>query len=117
MDKKVSRIRRAMRTRCKIAKLGEIRLVVHRASRHVYAQIIAPNGSDVIAAASTVERAIRRSVKNTGNIEAAKVVGRIIAERALERGISSISFDRSGFRYHGRIAALAESAREVGLKF
>jgi large subunit ribosomal protein L18 len=117
MDKKASRIRRATRARRKIAELGATRLVVHRTPRHVYAQVIAANGSEVIAAASTVEKAIREQVKNTGNVDAAKAVGKAVAERALEKGVASVAFDRSGFQYHGRVASLAESAREAGLKF
>ena len=117
MDKKASRIRRATRARRKIAELGATRLVVHRTPRHVYAQVIAANGSEVIAAASTVEKAIREQVKNTGNVDAAKAVGKAVAERALEKGVASVAFDRSGFQYHGRVAALAEAAREAGLKF
>lgn len=120
MDKKASRIRRATRARRKIAELGATRLVVHRTPRHVYAQVIAANGSEVIAAASTVdtvEKAIREQVKYTGNIDAAKAVGKAVAERALEKGVTVVAFDRSGFQYHGRVAALADSAREAGLKF
>lgn len=117
MDKKIARIRRATRARRKIAELGATRLVVHRTPRHVYAQVIAANGSEVIAAASTVEKAIREQVKSTGNKEAAAVVGKIIAERAKEKGIEAVAFDRSGFQYHGRVAALADAAREAGLKF
>lgn len=117
MDKKTSRIRRATRARRKISELGATRLVVHRTPRHVYAQVIAPNGSEVIASASTVEKVIREQVKNTGNKDAAAVVGKIIAERAIEKGISNVAFDRSGFQYHGRIATLAQAAREAGLKF
>lgn len=97
MDKKASRIRRATRARRKIAELRATRLVVHRTPRHVYAQVIASNGSEVIAAASTVEKAIREQVKNTGNVDAAKAVGKAIAERAIEKGISDVAFDRSGF--------------------
>ncbi|UJF19479.1 50S ribosomal protein L18 [Vibrio sp. SS-MA-C1-2] len=117
MDKKTTRIRRATRARRKIAELEAIRLVVHRTPRHVYAQVIAPNGSEVLASASTVEKAIREQVKSTGNADAAKVVGKAIAERAIEKGISNVAFDRSGFQYHGRVAALADAAREAGLKF
>ncbi|PWI33655.1 50S ribosomal protein L18 [Vibrio albus] len=117
MDKKASRIRRATRARRKIAELRVNRLVVHRTPRHVYAQVIAANGSEVIAAASTVEKAIREQVTNTGNVDAAKAVGKAIAERAIEKGISDVAFDRSGFQYHGRVAALADAAREAGLKF
>jgi len=117
MDKKSARIRRATRARRKIAELGANRLVIHRTPRHVYAQVIAPNGSEVIAAASTLEKVIRESIANTGNKDAAAAVGKAIAERAIEKGISNVAFDRSGFQYHGRVAALAEAAREAGLKF
>lgn len=117
MDKKIARIRRATRARRKIAELGATRLVVHRTPRHVYAQVIAANGSEVIASASTVEKAIREQVKSTGNKDAAAVVGKLIAERAKEKGIEAVAFDRSGFQYHGRVAALADAAREAGLKF
>lgn len=117
MDKKIARIRRATRARRKIAELGATRLVVHRTPRHVYAQVIAANGSEVIAAASTVEKAIREQVKATGNKDAAAVVGKLVAERAKAKGVEAVAFDRSGFQYHGRIAALAEAAREAGLKF
>ncbi len=85
--------------------------------RHIYAQLIAPNGSEVLAAASTVEKAVRDQLKTTGNVDAAKVVGKIIAERAVEKGVTSVTFDRSGFKYHGRVAALADAAREAGLQF
>ncbi|MGL4735237.1 MAG: 50S ribosomal protein L18 [Enterovibrio sp.] len=117
MDKKIARIRRATRARRKIAELGVNRLVVHRTPRHVYAQVIAANGSEVIAAASTLEKATREQIKNTGNKEAAAVIGKLIAERARAKGIEIVAFDRSGFQYHGRVAALADAAREAGLKF
>ncbi len=117
MDKKVSRIRRAKRTRYKIKESGKARLTVHRTPRHIYAQIIAPNGSEVIACASTVETTLRSGLKHTGNIDAAKIVGKMIAERAAAKGIEKVAFDRSGFRYHGRVKALADSARSNGLKF
>lgn len=117
MDKKASRLRRATRVRKQIKELGANRLVVHRTPRHIYAQLIAANGSEVIAAASTVDKALAEQLKSTGNVEAAKVVGKAIAERALEKGVSSVAFDRSGFKYHGRVAALADAAREAGLKF
>jgi large subunit ribosomal protein L18 len=97
--------------------LGANRLVVHRTPRHIYAQLIAPNGSEVLAAASTVEKAVRDQLKSTGNVDAAKTVGKLIAERAIEKGVQSVAFDRSGFRYHGRVAALADAAREAGLQF
>lgn len=117
MDKKSARIRRATRARRKIQELGATRLVVHRTPRHIYAQVIAPNGSETLVAASTTEKAINEQVKFTGNKDAAAVVGKIIAERALEKGITTVAFDRSGFQYHGRVQALAEAAREAGLQF
>ncbi|MGL4859852.1 MAG: 50S ribosomal protein L18 [Enterobacteriaceae bacterium] len=117
MDKKAARIRRATRARRKLKELGATRLVIHRTPRHIYAQVIAPSGSEVLVAASTVEKAIAEQVKFTGNKEAAAVVGKIIAERALAKEISNVSFDRSGFQYHGRVQALADAAREAGLQF
>tara|TARA_R110002073_G_scaffold140049_1_gene290478 strand:+ start:489 stop:839 length:351 start_codon:yes stop_codon:yes gene_type:complete len=114
-DKKTSRIRRARRARAKISELRIHRLCVHRTPRHIYAQVIAPNGDLVIAAASTVEKDLRE--KATGNVEAAKAVGALIAERAKSAGITSVAFDRSGFKYHGRVKALADAARESGLEF
>ena len=117
MDKKAARIRRATRARRKLQELGATRLVVHRTPRHIYAQVIAPNGSETLVAASTTEKAIIEQLTNTGNKEAAAVVGKIVAERALEKGIKSVSFDRSGFQYHGRVQALADAAREAGLQF
>ncbi|CAG8998899.1 MAG: 50S ribosomal protein L18 [Candidatus Celerinatantimonas neptuna] len=116
MDKKSARLRRAKRARKAMQELGATRLVIHRTPRHIYAQVIAPN-ANVIAAASTVDKAVREHVKNTGNVDAAKVVGKAIAERAAEKGITNVSFDRSGFQYHGRVAALADAAREAGLQF
>ncbi|WP_194757267.1 50S ribosomal protein L18 [Aliidiomarina indica] len=117
MDKKSARLRRATRARKKIQELGATRLVVHRTPRHIYAQLIAASGSEVIASASTAESAIKEQVKSTGNVEAAKFVGKLIAERGKEKGVESVSFDRSGFKYHGRVAALADAAREAGLQF
>ena len=117
MDKKSARLRRATRTRKKIQELGATRLVVHRTPRHIYAQLIAANGSEVLATASTVEGSIKEQLKSTGNVEAAKFVGKLIAERGKEKGVESVSFDRSGFKYHGRVAALADAAREAGLQF
>ncbi|BBU98170.1 MULTISPECIES: 50S ribosomal protein L18 [Providencia] len=117
MDKKAARIRRATRARRKIQELGATRLVVHRTPRHIYAQVIAPNGSETLVAASTTEKAINEQVKFTGNKDAAAVVGKLIAERALEKGITVVAFDRSGFQYHGRVQALADAAREAGLQF
>ncbi|MGP1930648.1 MAG: 50S ribosomal protein L18 [Arsenophonus sp. ET-YP4-MAG3] len=117
MDKKIARIRRATRTRRKFHELGVMRLVVHCTPRHIYAQIIAPNSSETLAVASTIEKVINEKVKYTGNKEAASIVGKLVALRALEKGIKKIAFDRSGFQYHGRVQALADAAREVGLKF
>ncbi len=116
MDKKNSRLRRARRVRAKIRELAVPRLSVFRTSKHIYAQIIAANGSDVITSASTVQTEIKSAVKYTGNAEAAAVVGKAIAEKAKSAGIESVAFDRSGFRYHGRVKALADAAREAGLK-
>ncbi|AHG59894.1 50S ribosomal protein L18 [Buchnera aphidicola] len=116
-NKIISRIRRSMKTRCKIKKLQAIRLVVHRTSRHIYAQIISSIEAKVLVFASTLEKNISANLKYTGNKTAAQMIGKIIAERALSKGIYNVSFDRSGFKYHGRIQVLAESAREVGLKF
>lgn len=116
MDKKNSRLRRARRVRAKIRELAVPRLSVFRTSKHIYAQIIDANGSDVITSASTVQTEIKSAVKYTGNAEAAAVVGKAIAEKAKSAGIESVAFDRSGFRYHGRVKALADAAREAGLK-
>lgn len=116
MDKKTSRLRRAVRARKKIQELGVNRLVVHRTPRHIYAQVINPE-AQVVAAASTVEKAVKEQLKSTGNVDAAKAVGKFVAERAIEKGVTSVAFDRSGFKYHGRVAALADAAREAGLQF
>jgi large subunit ribosomal protein L18 len=115
VDKKVARIRRARKSRAKIRELGVNRLSVHRTPRHIYAQVIAPAGNVVVASASTLDEALRSG--KTGNVNSAKAVGALIAERAKAAGISEVAFDRSGFRYHGRIKALADAAREAGLKF
>ena len=117
MDKKQRRQRRARRARARISRLGVTRLCVHRTPRHIYAQIIAPEGNRVIASVSTLSPDLRGSLKGTGNRAAAAVVGQLIAERARERGVERVAFDRSGFRYHGRIKALADAAREAGLSF
>ncbi len=116
MDKKTNRLRRARRTRAKIRELAVPRLSIFRTSKHIYAQIIAANGSEVVASASTVQGEIKSALKYTGNAEAAVVVGKAIAEKAKMAGIESVAFDRSGFRYHGRVKALADAAREAGLK-
>lgn len=117
MDKKAARLRRATRARKKMQELGATRLVVYRTPRHIYAQIIAANGSEVLASASTVEKSISEGLKSTGNAIAATAVGKAVAERAIAKGILNVSFDRSGFQYHGRVAALATAAREAGLQF
>lgn len=117
MDKKTVRLRRAKRARAKIRELGEYRLSVHRTPRHIYAQVFAPNGEGVIASASTVEAEIKSSLSVTGNSNAAAVVGQKVAERAKSAGVTKVAFDRSGFKYHGRVKALAEAARESGLEF
>ena len=116
MDKKAARLRRATRTRKKLQELGATRLVINRTPRHTYAQVITAD-AQVVASASTLEKEVRAQVKNGGNKEAAQLIGKLVAERAVEKGISKISFDRSGFQYHGRVAALAEAAREAGLQF
>ena len=117
MDKCTARKRRAVRARCKIHELGAHRLCIHRTPRHIYAQVIAPSADRVIAAASTVEKEVRESLKGTGNIDAATRIGELIAERAKAQGIEAVAFDRSGFRFHGRVKALAEAARKNGLQF
>ena len=117
LDKKQNRLRRARKGRAKIRELVVNRLSVHRTPRHIYAQIIAPDGGTVVASASTLEKDLRKGVKNGGNVEAAAIVGARIAEKAKAAGIDTVAFDRSGFRYHGRVKALADAAREAGLKF
>ncbi len=117
MNKKESRLRRAKSTRSHIRKLAVPRLSVHRSGQHIYAQVFDASGANVVAAASTVQKALAEGLKGTKNLEAAAAVGKTVAERALAVGIEAVAFDRSGFRYHGRIKALAEAAREAGLKF
>ncbi len=114
-DKKVARIRRARRSRAHIKNLGVNRLTIHRTSQHIYAQVISSDGGRVLASASTLESDLRTEL--TSNIEAAKKVGKVIAERATNAGVNSVALDKSGFKYHGRVKALADSAREAGLKF
>lgn len=116
-DKKQSRIRRARRIRSKIRRAGETRLSIHRTSQHIYAQVIEADTANVLASASTLDAEVKKDLKNGGNIAAAEKVGKRIAELAKEKGIDEIVFDRSGFRYHGRVKALADAAREAGLKF
>ncbi len=117
LDKKQNRLRRARKARAKIRELGASRLSIHRTPRHIYAQVIAADGDTVIASASTLEAEVRKGVKNGGNVEAAAIVGARIAEKAKTAGVDTVAFDRSGFRYHGRVKALADAAREAGLKF
>jgi len=111
------RVRRARRTRAKIAELRVLRLTVHRTNLHTYAQIIDATGGKVLASASTLETEVRSSIANGGNVAAAQLIGKRIAEKARAAGIEQVAFDRSGFRYHGRVKALADAAREGGLKF
>ena len=117
LHKKDIRLRRARRGRAKINELDAARLSVHRTPQHIYAQIFAAGGASVLVAASTLQKDVREGLKVTGNIEAAKAVGRVIAERAKALGLTKVAFDRSGFMYHGRVKALAEAAREAGLEF
>ncbi len=117
MDKRASRIRRGKRARIKMRELRVNRLSVHRTSQHIYAQVVTSDGSQVLVSASTLDKDLRSGLDNTGNVTAAGAVGKLIAERALAKGIDSVAFDRSGFKYHGRIKALADGAREAGLKF
>lgn len=117
MDKKTSRIRRARRTRAKIRELCVPRLTVHRTPRHIYAQVIADDNVKVLASASTVQAELKSAVKYSGNIDAAAAVGKAIAEKAKAAGVTKVAFDRSGFKYHGRVKALADAAREAGLEF
>ena len=117
LSKKENRLRRARKVRAKISELQAHRLSIHRTPRHIYAQIIGADGGTVLASASTLESEVRKGVKNGGNVEAAAIVGARIAEKAKTAGIVTVAFDRSGFRYHGRVKALADAAREAGLKF
>jgi len=117
ISKKINRIRRAKKTRIKISERGAYRLSIHRTPRHIYAQVISPDGSKVIAAASTLQKDIASDAKYTGNADAASLVGKAIAEKSKSAGITAVAFDRSGFRYHGRVKALADAAREAGLEF
>jgi large subunit ribosomal protein L18 len=117
MEKKAARLRRAAKTRAVIRSLGVNRLTVFRTPRHIYAQVITADGSKVLASSSTLDSSVRASVKGTGNVDAAKVVGKSLAERAIAAGVTNVAFDRSGFKYHGRVKALADAAREAGLQF
>jgi large subunit ribosomal protein L18 len=117
ITKKERRSRRAIKSRAKIRELGVARLTVHRTPRHIYAQLFDAAGAKVLATASTVQEAVKTGLKGTGNIDAARAVGRVIAERARAAGVTKVAFDRAGFQYHGRVKALAEAAREAGLEF
>jgi large subunit ribosomal protein L18 len=117
MDKNIARLRRAKTTRSHIRELGVARLSVLRSGQHIYAQVFTHDGSKVLASASTLQSDVKEGLKNGKNSDAASRVGKLIAERALAAGIEKVAFDRSGYRYHGRIKALAEAAREGGLKF
>ena len=117
IDKKQARLRRARKTRAKIAELKAVRLCVNRTNLHIYAQLISACGSKVLASASTLETGVRKDITNGGNVAAAAAVGKLIAERAKAKGIDTVVFDRGGYLYHGRVAELAEGAREGGLEF
>jgi len=117
MEKKLARLRRARRARAHILELRAFRLTVHRTPSHIYAQIIAPEGGKVVVAASTLEAEVKKGLKHCGNVAAAQAVGKAIADKAKKAGITAVAFDRSGFRYHGRVKALADAARENGLQF
>jgi large subunit ribosomal protein L18 len=117
ITKKARRLRRAVKSRAHIRQLGVARLTVHRTPNHIYAQITDAEGAKVLASASTTQKAVRDGLKGTGNVAAAAAVGKAIATRAKEAGVSRVAFDRSGFQFHGRIKALADAAREAGLEF
>ena len=117
ISKKERRQRRAIKTRAHIRSLGVARLSIHRSTQHIYAQVFDASGAKVLAAASTVQSAVRGDLKATGNVEAAKAVGKAIAEKAKAAGVTKVAFDRAGFKYHGRVKALADAAREAGLEF
>jgi large subunit ribosomal protein L18 len=116
-DKNTARVRRARQTRYKIRESGTVRLTVHRSNAHIYAQLTSPEGDKVLATASSLEKEIRGQIKNGGNAKAAEVVGQRIAQKAKDKGIEKVAFDRAGYRYHGRVKALADAARAAGLKF
>jgi len=116
-EKNLARLRRARQTRHKIREVGAVRLTVHRTNAHIYAQITSAAGDKVLASASTIEKDLRSQIKHGGNAKAAELVGKRIAEKAKEKGIESVAFDRAGYRYHGRVKALADAARAGGLKF
>lgn len=117
MNKKASRMKRALKLRSNIKRLGANRLSVHKTPKHIYAQVITQGGAVTVASASTTQADIKSSVKSTGNVESAILVGKAVADKAIVAGIAEVTFDRSGFKYHGRVKALADAAREAGLKF
>ena len=117
MNKQLTRLRRAKRTRMKIRELEAIRLCVHKTSQHMYAQVTTPDGSKTLVCASTLDKELKKKLKSTGSVDAASEVGKLLAKRAKAAGILSVAFDRSGFSYHGRVKALADAAREGGLNF
>ncbi len=117
MNKRQARTRRGTKTRRHISELGANRLKVHRTPRHIYAQVLSADSAQVLASASSIDKELRARISNGGNITAATAVGALIAERARAAGVERVAFDRSGFRYHGRVKALADAAREGGLKF
>ena len=117
MKKKLARLRRARKARAQIKRLGKARLTVHRSGRHIYAQVIAPEDGRVLASASTLQKSVREGLDGTSNKAAAAAVGKAVAERAVEAGVKNVAFDRSGFKYHGRVKELADAAREGGLQF
>ncbi|SCZ85204.1 50S ribosomal protein L18 [Nitrosomonas mobilis] len=114
---KQNRLRRAKETRIKIEKSGKYRLVVNRTNKHIYAQIFDSQKKEILVSASTLEKSIKAKILNGCTVEAAKVVGELIAQKSLEKNINEVAFDRSGFKYHGRVKALADSARSAGMKF
>lgn len=117
MDKNTSRMKRALKLRSKIKNSGANRLSIHKTSQHIYAQVLSKDGKTTLASASTVNLELKSNLKNTSNIAAAIEVGKHVAQKALAAGVSEVAFDRSGFKYHGRVKALADAAREAGLKF
>jgi len=117
MDKRSSRLKRALRQRSKIKQLGVNRLTVHRTAQHIYAQVLSTDGASTIACAASTQADLKGVLNGTGNVEAATAVGKLVAEKAIAAGVTEVAFDRSGFKYHGRVKALADAAREAGLKF
>jgi large subunit ribosomal protein L18 len=117
MDRKQSRMKRALKLRSQIKKIGAVRLSIHKTSQHIYAQVISGDGTKTLASASTTQKEVKANLKNTNNIAAATEVGKFVAQKAIAAGVTEVAFDRSGFKYHGRVKALADAAREAGLKF